>query len=261
MFSKKMDESEFAEQKPVKFEGLWNGLTLVTLVATLAAVVVMLVIFNDPKAAVNPFPPPELPEKLILPTATATMSPTAIPTATSTPSIVSTLELSAVPTDPQEILPSATPEVLVVPGTPSLSQPTQQPAEEGQKPRYAFELQTPPQALSASLYNPEHTCEWMGVAGRVFDNQARPVKGIRVALVGYLGVNRVDLLSLSGTALYYGPSGFEFTLASQPIASNQRLSIQLFDQSDLPLSPKIDFDTYAECEANLTLIDFVQVGD
>lgn len=233
----------------------WNGLTLFTMLATLAAVVVMLVIFNDPKSAVNPFPPPETAGEVILP------SKTSSPTATITPTVTPTTQIIFVPTETPTAVTTPTIEVLVVPATPSAGQPTQPAVVETTTGKFAFELPAPPQGLSASLYDPNRDCEWMGVAGRVFDNQGRPVKGIRVAVKGYLGFTKIDLLSLSGTALQYGPSGYEFTLANTPTSSLQRLSIQLFDQSDLPLSPEVVFDTYAACETNLILIDFKQVSE
>lgn len=259
MFFKKTDEMEYPEYRPAKLEKLWNGLTLVALLATLAAVVVILVIYNDPKSVVNPFPPPALPEEIVLPTATATQPPTLTPTLP--PASTPTTQITPAATDLPSTIPSPTVEVLVIPVTPSPIQPLQPTLEEPQPNRFAFELQSPPQALSANLYVPDRDCSWMGVAGRVFDIDGRPVKGIRVAVTGYLGFNKIDLLSLSGTALQYGPSGYEFTLSDTSIASTRRLSIQLFDQSDLPLSPKISFDTYAECEINLILIDFKQVDE
>jgi hypothetical protein len=100
----------------------------------------------------------------------------------------------------------------------------------------------------------------MGVAGRVFDIKNRPVKGIRVALTGWLPGRTVSLLSLTGTALQYGPSGYEFTLADAPDATTGQLKIQLMDQSDLPLSDFVVLDTYVECEKNLILVDFKQIG-
>ncbi len=259
MFSKKIDELEYPEHEPLKLEKLWNGLTLLALLATLAAVIVILVIFNDPKSTVNPFPPPALPAEIVLPTSTATQPPTLTSTLppTSTPTTQISPAVEEIPTSN----PTPTVEVMVVPATPSAVQPLQPKPEETRPNHFAFELQTPPQALSANLYDPNRDCSWMGVAGRVFDRDSRPVKGIRVALTGYLGFNKVDLLSLSGTALIYGPSGYEFTLSNTSVASTKRLSIQLFDQSDLPLSPKVEFNTYAECETNLILIDFKQVDD
>lgn len=255
MFSKQDYAISESEPKHTKWDGLWNGLTLLTMLAILASVVVMLVIFNDPKSAVNPFPPPEPPAALVLPTITTS------PTATHTPTMTPTTEIIFVPTETPTAVLSPTVEVLVIPATPSAGQPVVPTAVETSTGKFAFELTAPPQGLSAALYDPNRDCEWMGVAGRVFDNEGRPVKGIRVSVKGYLGFTKIDMLSLSGTALQYGPSGYEFTLADVPTASTQRLTLQLFDQSDLPLSPEVVFDTYADCETNLILIDFKQVSE
>jgi hypothetical protein len=80
-----------------------------------------------------------------------------------------------------------------------------------------------------------------------------------VQVGGYLGAAKIDLLSLTGTALQYGQAGYEFTLAEKPIASTGKLWVQLLDQSDLPLSDKIYFDTFSACEQNLIIINFKQV--
>lgn len=256
MVSKENSSSLDAEPRRAKWDTLWNGLTLITMLAILASVVVMLVIFNDPKSEVNPFPPPNDPKEVVLPT---TAAPTS--TSTHTPTTTPTAEIIFIPTETPQAVLSPTIEVLVIPATPSAGQPTQPAMVETSTGKFAFELTAPPQGLSASLYDPNRTCEWMGVAGRVFDKDGRPVKGIRVSVKGYLGFTKIDMLSLSGTALQYGPSGYEFTLATEPVASTQRLTLQLFDQSDLPLSSEVVFDTYAVCESNLILIDFKQVGE
>lgn len=244
-----------------KHEKVWNALTLVVLLVLLAAVVVMLVIFSNPNSRFNPFPPPDLPGKLILPTsaATATSDQVVIPTVTPTLEVTDTVVV--LPTILPSLDPTPTTQVMVVPGTPSAVQPTQPVAEEEDNGRFVFGLQAPPQGLSVTLYDPNRGCSWMGVAGRIFDIQNRPVKGIRVAVTGFLGGKQIQYLSLSGTAVQYGPSGYEFTLAETPIASSGRLTIQLFDQSDLPLSPPVTFDTFAECESNLVLVDFKQVNE
>lgn len=261
MFSKLSNGPISRASESGKHEKVWNVLTLVVLLVLLGAVVVMLVIFTNPNSGVNPFPPPDLPGKLILPTSTSTATSFQAVSPTVTPTIEVT-ESSIVPTTVLPTLaPSPTTQVMVVPGTPSAVQPTQPAAEEVDNGRFVFGLQAPPQGLSVTLYDPTRECSWMGVAGRIFDIQNRPVKGIRVAVTGFLGGRQIELLSLSGTALQYGPSGYEFTLAEAPIASTGRLTIQLFDQSDLPLSPAVTFDTYAECESNLVLVDFKQVND
>lgn len=99
----------------------------------------------------------------------------------------------------------------------------------------------------------------MGVAGRVVDLQNRPATGITIQLVGTLNRKYIEQTSLTGTALAYGPSGYEFSLSDQPISSAGLLSIRLLDQAGLLLSEKVIFDTYVECDKNLVLINFKQV--
>lgn len=225
---------------------LWNVLTLLIWVGILGVILFVGVIYVNPNAPINPFPPRQLPTLLTLATpsmasvAPATFFETPTPTLTATE--VSSPTPSPLPTLVEgtplpEIGPTATPTSYV----------------------YAFAVQGKPNAVTASLYQPERTCDWMGVAGRVFDLQGRPAVGIRVWLRGYLGGKTINLFSLTGTASLYGPSGYEFTLADAPIASRGSLAIQLLDQADLPLSPQITFDTYNDCEKNLILIDFKQV--
>jgi hypothetical protein len=67
------------------------------------------------------------------------------------------------------------------------------------------------------------------------------------------------MMTLSGVALTYGRSGYEFKLADAPIASKGVLWLQLLSQAGIPLSDKIYFDTYNDCNKNLIIIDFKQV--
>lgn len=188
-----------------------------------------------------------MPETIVLPT----NRPTFPPTWTATPPLATG---TAAPTSAQ------TAEIPVVSATPAdASTPapttTAKPVTGG----FAFALQTDPASISSVLYRPEWGCEWLGLAGNAVDMQNSPVKGIRVQVGGFLGANKVDLLSLTGTALQYGQAGYEFTLAEAPAASKGKLWVQLLDQSDLPLSDKIYFDTFDSCEQNLIIINFKQV--
>jgi len=98
------------------------------------------------------------------------------------------------------------------------------------------------------------------VAGRVVDLQGRPVIGMRVHLTGIYDGKTIELTTLTGGAsAWYGDSGFEFVLGDTILASTQSLAIQLNDQSFLPISELVIFDTYATCDKNLILINFKQV--
>ena len=99
----------------------------------------------------------------------------------------------------------------------------------------------------------------MGVGGQALDMQDAPIVGTTIELGGWLGTDAVDMLSLTGTALQYGPAGYEFTLSDHPIAALKTLWVQLLDQAGLPLSNRVYFTTYDDCTKNLILITFKQV--
>jgi hypothetical protein len=126
---------------------------------------------------------------------------------------------------------------------------------------YSFQIrQGNPKAIP-NIYHPEQGCNWMGIGGQVIDMSNAPVIGLIIKLGGRLpGVSFAeDLISLTGLALSYGRSGYEFTLADRPIASHGQLWVRLFSQAGSPLSEQVFFDTYDSCEQNLIIIDFVQV--
>ena len=101
----------------------------------------------------------------------------------------------------------------------------------------------------------------MGVAGQVCDLSGAPVSGQQVpALAGPCSASaEIDLLSLTGLTTAYGNNGFyEFTLGEKPVNSTGTLWVQLLDQSGLPMSDKIYFDTYDACDKNLIFVNFKQ---
>jgi hypothetical protein len=102
-------------------------------------------------------------------------------------------------------------------------------------------------------------CNWMGVGGQVIDERGAPILGLVVHLTGTLDGRSVDMLTLTGSAAQfgYGPSGYEFALADEPIPSSNQMYVQLLDQSGAPLSDQILFTTFADCNRNLILISFV----
>jgi hypothetical protein len=102
-------------------------------------------------------------------------------------------------------------------------------------------------------------CGWSGVGGQVFDRNGLPIIGLLVEVSGILGGNRVGELALTGGATILGPGGYEVKLADGPIASQKTLSLRVLDLSGKPVSDPIPFDTYAECERNLVLINLVEV--
>lgn len=240
-----------APGKPTRDLG-WNLATVFVIALIPITASFFLMIFLNPQSSFNPFPPPTLPALVQPPTATATLlalPPTWTPTPSPTPDYTATPEPSATPTEP----------IIVIIGTPIENLETPEPTETAVPGGFTFMRQSDPQAISINLYDASRGCGWMGVAGRVVDEQNRPVTGIRVWLGGTLDGKRVDMTSLTGTAAQYGPSGYEFTIANQPLESRGSLSVRLLDQANLPLSERVVFDTFADCEKNLILIDFKKV--
>ena len=172
--------------------------------------------------------------------ATWTPPPTLVPTGTSTP----------MPTDTPA--PTETPF--------SLFTPTATATLEGAR-GMPFDVSPgTPVGTSSLAFHPEVGCDWMGVAGQVFDLSGAPVSGQQVRIGGFLGSQPVSMLTLTGLTNAYGTAGFyEFKLADKPAASNGSLWVQLLDQAGLAMSDKIFFDTYDSCDKNLIFVNFKQV--
>ncbi len=238
------------KQKRRSFDPIWNFLTLLVFLLVSAVLLVQITIYLNPYAIFNPFPPYAMPEVIVLPTATET--PVALPEVwTETPEVVAEVINTPEPTATQEtIVQDGTPVVEITP-----SDPTATPFVG----YYSFKVQNSVNAINGAIFKPDLGCNWLGVAGQVFDLQGRPVKGIRVWLRGSLDGYQVDYLGLTLDSSPYGPSGFEFTLADAPVSSNGKLYLQLLDQAGIPISDKVYFDTYDDCERNLILINFKQV--
>jgi len=226
---------------------IFTGLIMVLIVVIIA---LQVTIYLNPKVVFNPFPPYDLPEALVLENPTqASVTLVSLPTATS--------ELVLEPTETP--MPTATEKINYSNGTPVPEITPVAPTETPFSGYYAFVLQNDINAIESTLFKPNYGCNWIGVAGQVFDLQGRPVMGVRVWLRGTYNGKRVDLLSLTLESSPYGPSGFEFTLGDTPLNSSGQLSIQLLDQANIPISDRLYFDTFEDCQKNLILINFKQI--
>lgn len=101
-------------------------------------------------------------------------------------------------------------------------------------------------------------CNWMGVAGQVFDRNGNPVTGIVVKVNGQIGTNRINNQSTTGNVSAYGSGGYEIDLSAAPAASTGTLWVMLADSSGKQISPSYSFNTYNDCEKNLILFNFTE---
>ena len=228
---------------------VWDILSIVILLITVCLVVYFSMIFLNPTSPLNPLRP----YQSIVPTVTFTpiqLEPTWTPTATvyipPTGTLLPTIPPPATNTPPSFVPVTETPE------------PTETSAPTA--------TATPKAAFSASSVNAIESviiphlqpleCNWQGVGGTVDDQNSSPIIGLVVRLAGRLDGKSIELTTVSGISEEYGKSGFEFVLGETPIDSRDTLYVQLLDQAGLPLSDRVYFDTFSDCEKNLILVRF-----
>ncbi len=248
-----MDSFDYLdEERPIHkvMNFIWNVLTILTLLGVIFVFSVFLLIFTNPNSFLNPFKPQPLPPPVTFPTPTVTPRQILPPTWTPSPTLKPTDTPTPEPTDTP--IPTETPFSLFTPTTTATISGVR---------GAPFEV-SPGMPLSTSslAFHPEARCEWMGVAGQVFDLTGAPISGQQVRIGGFLGGKPVDMLTLTGLTSAYGTAGFyEFQLGEAPVASNGSLWVQLLDQAGLAMSEKTFFDTFESCDKNLVLINFKQV--
>lgn len=124
---------------------------------------------------------------------------------------------------------------------------------------FPFILIGEPETLSSDYIRPSLGCEWLVIAGQVWDLQDAPVKGLSLHLYGELAGYTIDRFSLTGSAPDYGESGYEFLLENVVVDSQESLFIQLVDANEVPFSQPYSLETFNDCQKNLILVNFKQV--
>ncbi len=146
---------------------------------------------------------------------------------------------------------TATPTITLVPPTATLITPTKTPTSTPNP--YGFQSGV---FYTTNFLYPESGCSWLGIAGQVFDKNGNPVNNLVVSIKGELDGKAVDLLSMTGTALDYGPGGYEIKLADKAVASSGKLKLVLYDLQGNQLSDSLLLDTYTDCAKNLIIVNF-----
>ncbi|MBU0511865.1 MAG: hypothetical protein KJ638_09230 [Chloroflexi bacterium] len=238
--------------KPVDRSGIvWNILTVLVLLAVLCVGLVFLTVFLNPYTGYNPFPPPTMPVRVELDTPTPTPHSVLPPTWTLVPTIIPTN--TSVPEEP-EVADTPVPTVDDTGGETDNDEPV------GGMPVVLHDGS--PNYIPAMSFHPDLGCNWMGVAGQVLDVNGAHVQGLIIEVGGTLAgknIGNPTILQATGLAVAYGDAGYEVKLADEPLESTHTLWIQVLDQAGLPLSDKIYFDTYQDCDRNLIIIYLKQV--
>ncbi len=124
-----------------------------------------------------------------------------------------------------------------------------------------FVLDGEPEPIPSAMIRPKLGCEWLVIAGQVWDLQGDPIVGLTLHLFGELNGYTIDTYVLTGTdeAIAYGESGYEFALEGMLSTSDGDLQIQLVDTNGIPLSLAYSLQTFDDCQRNLILVNFKQV--
>ncbi len=235
---------------------VWNLLTGLVILFTVCLIGGFLLVFANPYVPFNIFPPPAIPTEIVLPSATATE----IFPATWTPTLTESPDNAEPTSTPLPPTPSNTPFALATePADTPIPGVAGTPTRTATIPVLPYSLRGTAVAVASTIIHADLGCDWLGVGGQAFGLQGEPVVGLTIQLSGTLNGQPVSMLGLTGTIPQYGPAGYEFTLGDKPATSIKTLWVQLLDQAGLPLSEKVYFDTYNDCQKNLILINFKQV--
>jgi hypothetical protein len=189
-------------------------------------------------------PEPTLVALLDTPTPKPTIALTDTPIPSWTPKPSPTLRPTFTPKPPT---PTRTPRPTVIFTLPPTATDTPGPPTATLHP-YPFKLSEDGVTYTRYFFSSE--CNWLGIAGEVVDQEGNPITGISVVLNGG-GLNNV--VTTSGNAPDYAPSGWEHFLDSQPKVGD--FTIQLWHQGQ-PVSELVEVRTSKDCRRNLAYLIF-----
>jgi hypothetical protein len=122
---------------------------------------------------------------------------------------------------------------------------------------WLYNIQSGTPVSMGNMFHPELGCSWMGVGGQVIGESGQPVGMLMVELGGSLKGENVEALTLTGSAVQWGPGGYEFQITDSPITSQGELWLRVLSLDGVPLSDKVYFDTFENCEGNAIMVNFV----
>ncbi len=138
-------------------------------------------------------------------------------------------------------------------GEPSFLTPTLNAASIPEMP-YKIQMGSP--KYLPAFAHAEQGCQWMGIAGQVFDKGENGIPKLVVAVTGMLEGKPVNLIAFTQQQSVYGPGGYEIMITDHLTNSFQPLEVQLYTEQGDPLSDPVTFPVPASCDQNLALVNF-----
>jgi hypothetical protein len=232
----------------------YNIVTILFLFLTILSVAFVALIYLNPNASFNPFPPQSAlptPTLFVIPSATPTEEgaeppPTEPASAQPTVFVLTATEVVAGGTPLPEETAGATPPggetptsvATGLPGTPTLA-------------LFPFAIQDGTPEFTQNT-EANGGCEFMGLVGQVFDLSGQPVDGIAVVAKG----ENFETLYLTQFSTAYGPGSYQIELNNAPIEAE--FEVQLWSVAGQALSDAYVVRTREACEENLIFVNFVQ---
>ena len=117
---------------------------------------------------------------------------------------------------------------------------------------FNYKIQSP--AYLSNFLNPENTCDIVELVGQVFGENGQALDGMVVIVKNSKTEVPGEFIGYSGASQSIGPAGYEIQLTS--ITSQEKLSVQLFNQDGEILSDSFELDVFPDCEKNLVVVNF-----
>lgn len=192
-------------------------------------------------------------EALATLTFTPSPEPSQTPTEASTPTPTSTPTETPEETEESEEEPTATPtEKVSETTTPTATVTATSEADDETQADYEYILRDGDIEYVSNFAN-DAGCDWMGIAGQVFDAEGEPVNGLYVHVTDS---EDFDIRVKSGDTPVYGDSGWEVYLADQP--TEGMYTVQLETEDGEQISEEVSIQTTDSCDMNLVLLVFEQ---
>lgn len=242
---------------------LYDFVSIVMVGFTALAVIVIVLLFLNPNAGFNPFPPDDsadeggggpgpLPTLVEITPATQTPPPPTLPPSwTPSPSSTGGPTITTSPTTTITSTPTSTTTKVPTPTrtfTPTPTGPTPVPTSQ-----FPYILQSGTPRQTSYFANPSVGCDWAGLGGQVLDQNGIGVIGVTVHVFG----SGVDRKVTSGSNTDYGSGGWEVNVHITPVVRN--FTVRIENAVGDALSSDVDVQTGDSCSTNLTVVNFVRL--
>jgi hypothetical protein len=229
---------------------IWNSLAKLLLALTVFVIVIYSAVFIATSSKPLGAKPEAVPIAVIFtPTPRNTPIP---PTATTEPTWTSAPSPTPGPTDTRRpAQPTNTPRDTIfltpIPSATGTPTPT----------RHPFPFKLSDDGVAYETYPFRSSCDWLGIAGEVRDQEGNHIPGISVVLNGG-GLQ--NIVTASGNKPQFGESGWEHFLDNK--VKEGDFEIQLWNKmyasstDNQPVSEKVTVRTRADCRANMIYLVF-----